>query len=36
MPETQGDFWLFFSKHIAPLLPSGNIKIVLLDQSNVK
>ena len=33
MPETAGDFWMLVSKHIAPLLPGGNVKIVLLDQS---
>lgn len=33
MPETAGDFWTLVSKHIAPLLPGGNVKIILLDQS---
>ena len=35
VPETAGDFWMLFSKHIAPRLPEGKIKVVLLDQSAV-
>ena len=33
MPETAGDFWMLFSKHVAPQLLEGKVKIVLLDQS---
>ena len=35
VPETAGDFWMLFSRHIAPHLLEGTIKIVLLDQSAV-
>ena len=35
VPETAGDFWMLFSKHIAPHLLDGKVKIVLLDQSAV-
>ena len=35
VPETAGDFWMLFSKHIAPHLLEGRVRIVLLDQSAV-
>lgn len=36
MPETAGDFWTLLSKHVAPLLQSQGVRIVLVDQSKVK
>ena len=35
VPETAGDFWMLFSKHIAPHLLERKVKTVLLDQSAV-
>ena len=33
MPETAGDFWRLFSRHVVPQLLEGKVKIVLLNQS---
>ena len=31
IPETRGDFWDFFAKHVAPGMTAGRTKIVLVD-----
>lgn len=31
IPETRGDFWDFFSKHVTAGMAAGRTKIVLVD-----
>ena len=31
IPETRGDFWDFFSKHVVAGMAAGRTKVVLID-----
>lgn len=31
IPETRGDFWDFFAKHVSPGIAAGRTKLALVD-----